>query len=92
MGQILRKFVSRAPRYVLRPTDNQIFRYALNDQRMRPHSTRFLNLSETGVAFLVDQGVVPRIGETIKVEFPLPGGDQVAWWARVVRIEVWRPS
>jgi len=49
--------------------------------------TLLLNLSETGLAFLVESGFEPRIGEKIKVEIPIPGGEQIAWWATVVRIQ-----
>jgi hypothetical protein len=28
-----------------------------------------------------------KIGDTIKVEVPIPSGDQIAWFARVVRIQ-----
>ena len=40
---------------------------------------------------MVDRDCVPQIGDFIKVEFPVPGQEQVAWFARVVRIEEYRP-
>lgn len=49
--------------------------------------TRLLNLSETGAAFLVDRSMRPEIGDLIKVEIPVPGLDQIAWFGRVVRLE-----
>ncbi|MCB0364095.1 MAG: PilZ domain-containing protein [Bdellovibrionaceae bacterium] len=91
MTQVLRRFVPRAPRYVLRPTDNRFLRFAYQDDRKHTFSTRFLNVSETGLAFVVDRDCVPHIGDFIKVEFPVPGQEQVAWFARVVRIEEYRP-
>lgn len=53
--------------------------------------TILLNLSETGAAFLADQGTEFKVGEQIKVEIPIPGGDQIAWFARVVRIQEYEP-
>lgn len=54
-------------------------------------STVLLNLSETGVAFLVAPGHVPKLGDRIKVEIPVPSGDQIAWWGRVVRAQEYEP-
>ncbi len=87
MAEQLRKFVTRAPRYVLRPGDDQILRFAHQDEKNKSFTTRFLNISETGIAFLVDRSCLPLLGDQIKVEFPVPGGEQVAWFARVVRME-----
>lgn len=53
--------------------------------------TLLLNLSESGVAFLASSHTPLEVGERIKVEIPVPGEDQIAWWARVVRIEEYSP-
>jgi hypothetical protein len=53
--------------------------------------TILYNLSETGVAFLMDPGAEFKVGELIKVEVPVPQGEQIAWWARVVRIQEYEP-
>lgn len=87
MGQAIRKFVARAPRYVLRPHDNQMLRFSSNSDQNRSYSTKLMNVSETGLAFLIDRGSSPHIGEFIKVEFPIPGGEQIAWFAKVQRLE-----
>ncbi|MGE0762675.1 MAG: PilZ domain-containing protein [Bdellovibrionales bacterium] len=87
MGQALRRFVARAPRYVLRPNDNQMLRFSPNNTSNRSFSTQLMNISETGLAFLIDRGHCPSIGEFIKVEFPVPGGEQIAWFGKVVRLE-----
>lgn len=90
----LHRFVNRAPRYILRPQDNQIMRFALKDTKGQGgiDSTILYNLSETGVAFLMAPGTKLKIGDMIKVEIPIPKGEQIAWWARVVRTEEWRPQ
>src|SRR5690242_11467507 len=40
MSQALRRFVPRAPRYVLRPNDNKMLRFAPNKVMNRSFSTR----------------------------------------------------
>ncbi len=87
MGEQLRRFVARAPRYVLRTGDNQLLRFANNKVNHRSLTTRFVNVSETGLAFVVDQSQSPKMGEIIKLEFPVPGGEQVAWFGKVTRLE-----
>ena len=41
---------------------------------------------------MVENSNAPKIGDLIKIEFQVPGSDQVAWWARVVRIEAYSQS
>jgi hypothetical protein len=86
----LRRYVHRAPRYVLRPNDKHMVRYLPEQLRgpMAVHKTKMINVSETGMAIMVDSQVAPHIGERMKVELPVPGGEQIAWWARVVRTEL----
>src|SRR5262249_35593347 len=50
-----------------------------------------LNMSETGIAFLVEPDSRIRVGEKIKVEIPIPSGDQIAWWGRIVRTQEYEP-
>jgi len=89
MGEALRKFVPRAFRYVLRPQDRNGMRFSLEHSRGTGgiERTTLLNLSESGVAFLMSPGMEPHVGERIKVEIPIPNGEQIAWWARVVRVQ-----
>lgn len=89
MNSVLRKFVARAPRYVLRPADRKSMRFSLQDT-VGPagiEETLLINLSETGVAFLTARGARVEVGELIKVEVPIPSGEQIAWWGRVVRVQ-----
>jgi hypothetical protein len=87
MNQVLRKFIHRAPRYILRPSDSQILNFSKQSETGSKHTTKIINISTTGIAFVVSRWQAPRIGDLIKIEFPIPAGDQVAWWAKVVRIE-----
>jgi hypothetical protein len=93
MTEALRKFVQRAPRYILRPQDRKDMRFSLEHTIGQGgiESTLLLNLSETGVAFVVDQSIAPKVGDRIKVEVPIPQGDRIAWWGNVVRTGVFEP-
>jgi hypothetical protein len=87
MGKAQRLYNARAIRYTIRPQDDKVMRYAFNRFNNQNFSTEVVNISESGMAFTIDDSTVPHIGEIIKVEFPVPGEDRVAWFARVVRIE-----
>src|ERR1700733_8248261 len=88
-----RQFIPRAPRYVLKPQDRNILRYSLQNTMGKGgvETTLLVNLSETGAAFLVNRGAEPRLGERIKVEIPIPKGEQIAWWGHVVRTSLYEP-
>lgn len=81
------RYFSRAPRYVFRPDDESLMRFA----GMEPHGSilraRIHDLSTTGLSIVVASGYAPEIGEMLKIEFGLPGSRQVAWFATVVRVE-----
>ncbi len=89
MGEKIRRFVPRAPRYTLRPDDRSSMRFSLADSSGAGaiDQTLLYNLSETGAAFLTTRPERFQLGEPIKVEIPIPHGDQFACWARVVRVE-----
>ena len=82
-----RKFVARSPRYTLQPTDNRYIRFAREDEFGNTHTTIFIDISTTGLAFVIDRDQAPHLSDLIKVEIPLEDGQSVAWWARVVRVE-----
>lgn len=90
MSDGVRKFIPRAPRYVLRPNDRHIVRYSTEGDRsmVSVNRTVLVNISETGAAIEMDLNSCPHLGEVLKVELPIPGGDQVAWFARVVRTQL----
>lgn len=83
----VRKFVERAPRYTLRPTDNRMMRFAHEGEGGEVFATKIVDLSVSGLSFVVDRESSPFIYEMIKVEIPLPNGQQIAWWGKVVRME-----
>lgn len=93
MAERIRKFVPRAFRYVLRPQDRNVMRFSLEHTTGSAHieQTFLINLSESGVAFLVDPGNGLHLNERIKVEIPVPSGEKIAWWGRVVRLQEYEP-
>lgn len=93
MGEKIRKFLPRAPRYILRPQDRNTMRFGLHEGQLTTvEQTLLLNLSETGVAFLTNSRKRFELGELIMVEIPIPEGDQLAWWAKVVRLQEYEPT
>jgi hypothetical protein len=92
MGQASRKFQSRAPRYLLRPGDDNVLRFAgTSPETSTPITTRIVDISVTGLAFVCHVDLTPKLGEILKVEFPSADGKTLAWWAKVVRIEMYEP-
>ncbi len=93
MNQRARKFVQRAPRYVLRPQDRKDMRFSLEHTFGQGgiENTLLLNLSESGAAFVIEKNHAPKLGDRIKVEVPIPQGDRIAWWGHVVRTSFFEP-
>lgn len=87
MGQVLRRFINRAPRYILASSDNQTLRFVTVKNPSRALQTQLINVSESGLGFIIDLGSAPQLGESIKMEFAIPGGEQIAWFGKVVRLE-----
>lgn len=54
--------------------------------------TVLINISESGAAIEMELSSCPHLGERLKIELPIPGGDQIAWYARVVRTQLKRNS
>jgi hypothetical protein len=89
MGNAARKFFDRAPRYILHAGDEKIVRVAPRNRRKNQiYHLEILDVSETGMSFIVNWNYLPQIGEILKVEFPVPGENRkVAWFAKVMRME-----
>jgi PilZ domain len=89
MGDAARKFTNRAARYVLNAGDEKLVRVASRDRKKNQiYQMEIIDVSETGMAFIVNWNYLPQIGEILKVEFPVPGEQRkVAWFAKVMRLE-----
>lgn len=92
MGGPVKKILDRAPRYVLDAADGKIVRVAPRNRRKNQiYHLEIVDVSETGMSFIVNWNYLPQIGEILKVEFPVPGEEnpprKVAWFAKVIRLE-----
>ncbi len=87
MSASIGRFFTRAPRYLFRPHDHSLLRYATLATTGVSHTTLIHDLSETGLSFLCSFGVPPEEGEVLKLEFTVPGRKQIACFATVVRVE-----
>jgi hypothetical protein len=67
--------------------DKKIMRYAPYPKGHRAFFTEVVNLSETGMAFTVPFLDSPQLNEMIMVEFSVPGGEPVACFAKVQRVQ-----
>jgi hypothetical protein len=82
------KFIHREPRYVIRPTDSKLIKFAPVKKGNWIRTTEVVNISKTGIAFIVYKEPYPAIREVVKIEFHLPVSDEpVAWFGRVVRLQ-----
>lgn len=87
MNQHLAKYHQRAPRYILQPLDNNYIRVAGPQQTPWEENTEIKNISLSGLAFTAPVDLCPTMGEFIKLQFEIPGGEQIACHAMVTRIE-----
>ena len=62
-------------------------RFAQKGEVGRSYITQFVDISMTGLAFITDRETAPFLFEMIKIEIPLDNNQQIAWWAKVVRVE-----
>ena len=87
MNQLISKYQIRAPRYVLQAEDNTLVRVAGPNQTPWEEGTDITNISLTGLAFKAHRDLCPLLGEFIKIQFEVPGGQQMACYALVVRLD-----
>ncbi|RME14992.1 MAG: PilZ domain-containing protein [Bdellovibrio sp.] len=92
MASALKKFVPRAPRYVFLSNEEEFIRFAPKDDKDHTFTTRLLDISMTGLAFVTSKDAAPKKGEIIKLELPLLNGKHIAWWGKVARKEEYTPK
>ena len=83
----LAQYHSRSPRYILQPQDNTMIRVSGPRQAAWEEGTEIVNISMTGLAFTAPIDLCPIIGETIKIQFSIPGSKQMACYGLVTRLE-----
>ena len=87
MSSPLAKYIGRSPRYILQPSDNTLIRLAGPQQTPWEEGTEILNVSQTGIAFTAPADLSPIVGETIRIQFDVPGTTSMACLALVTRVE-----
>lgn len=87
MTTSLARYHARAPRYILNTEDNSLVRLSGAEQLSWEEKTELHDISLTGLSFLAQQDLSPQIGEVIKIQFSVPGSEQMACYAVVTRIE-----
>lgn len=87
MSSSANKFMDREPRYVLTESDSRFLCFISHRNRKRSYAVNFTNISTTGLAFVIEDVLAPDLGEFIKLEFTVPGYEQIACIGRVVRLE-----
>lgn len=83
----LARYHARAPRYILNTEDNSLVRLSGAEQLSWEEKTELRDVSLTGLSFLAPQDLSPQLGEVIKIQFSVPGSQQMACYAIVIRIE-----
>lgn len=87
MTQNLAKYHARSPRYILNTHDDYLIRVAGPQQIPWEEETEIKNVSLTGLAFVAPEDLCPVLGEVIKIQFSVPGSQQMACHAIVTRLE-----
>lgn len=87
MTTSLARYHARAPRYILDTQDNSLIRLSGAEKLSWEEKTELRDVSLTGLSFTAPQDLSPQIGEVIKIQFPVPGSEQMACYAVVIRIE-----
>lgn len=87
MNSSLARYHSRAPRYILQPQDNTLVRVAGPQQTPWEEGTEIKNISLSGLVFTAPAELCPIVGEFIKIQFQVPGQQQMACFGLVSRLE-----
>ncbi len=75
-----------APRFRFSDKDKEVVRF-INSRHSRIMSTVIIDISETGIGFLVPARLAPRIGEIIKMDFAPLGSVRMACQGIVIHME-----
>lgn len=87
MTAALAKYHTRSPRYTLNTQDNCLIRYSGHERLPWEENTEVKNISLTGLSFIAPVDLSPILGEIIKIQFSVPGGQQMACYAVIIRID-----
>lgn len=87
MTSAVAKYHNRSPRYTLNTQDNCLIRYSGSERWAWEEKTEIKNISLTGLSFIAPADLSPIIGEIIKIQFSVPGGQQMACYAVIIRVD-----
>lgn len=87
MTTSLARYHARAPRYILNTEDNHLIRLSGAERRAWEENTDIKDISLTGLSFTASADLSPQLGEIIKIQFSVPGSEQMACYAVVIRID-----
>ncbi|MBL7671741.1 MAG: PilZ domain-containing protein [Bdellovibrionaceae bacterium] len=87
MTQGLAKYHARSPRYILNTQDDSLVRVAGPQQIPWDEGTEIRNVSLTGLAFTAPEDLCPNLGEVIRIQFAIPGSEQMACYGIVTRLD-----
>ena len=87
MTTAVSKYHNRLPRYTLNTLDNSLIRYSGSERWPWEEKTEIKNISLSGLSFIAPNDLSPIIGEIIKIQFSVPGGEQMACYAVIIRID-----
>lgn len=87
MTSSLARYHARAPRYILNTDDNSLIRLSGAERLAWEENTEIRDISLTGLTFLAPKDISPQLGEIIKIQFTVPGAEQMACYAVVIRID-----
>ena len=87
MSEILSQYFQRSPRYILLPQDQCLIRVSGPKQTPWEEGTEIKDISNSGLSFTAPNIILPRMGESIRVQFDVPGSQSMACYAKVIRIE-----
>jgi hypothetical protein len=87
MTQGLARYHARSPRYILNTEDEYLIRVSGPQKTPWEEDTEIRNVSLTGLVFTAPDDLCPVLGEVIKIQFVVPGSQQMACHAIVTRLE-----
>lgn len=87
MTTSLARYHARAPRYILNADDNNLVRLSGAERLPWEESTEIRDISLTGLSFTAPMDLSPQLGEIIKIQFSVPGAEQMACYAVVIRVQ-----
>lgn len=87
MTTSLARYHARAPRYILCTDDNNLVRLSGAERLPWEENTEIRDISLTGLSFTAPLDLSPQLGEIIKIQFSVPGSEQMACYAVVIRLQ-----